>query len=167
MINKENMEILNGQFQRIFTLPVTRLTFRELQNTIATALNDDPEGTHSLTEALLTNNLPDDPILKSFFKEYCIPFRVAKQIQDHGEALSMLSTDIGTQGENFIFQVSIRKMDGGEFRFIADANTFLQIAEHIISRLSSTASTLAGKGVISELKPRLASLEKDINQLIK
>lgn len=167
MINEEKMEELNKQFQRIFTLPVTKLTYRELLNTVSTALNEDSEATQSLAEGLLKNNSPDDPIMENFFKEYCIPFRVAKQIQDYGEALTMLSTDIGAQGENLIFHVSIRKMDGGEFTFIADAGSFLQIAEHVISRLSNTTSTLVGKAAVRGLHSRLEALETSIGNLTK
>lgn len=165
MIDDEKMEVLNQQFQRIFTLPVTRLTFRELHNAISTALSDDQEATQSIVEALLTNNFPDEPKMEEFCRNYAIPFRVAKQIQDNGEVLSMLSTDIGSQGENLLFQVQIRKINGGEYTFITDAPGFLQVAEHIVSRLASTTSTLAGRGIISSLQPRLAALKKDIGKL--
>jgi Family of unknown function (DUF5414) len=164
MINEEKMEVLNQQFQRIFTLPVTRLTFRELQSAIATALNEDNEAARHLIEGLLSNQ-PNHSSMEPFFKNYSVPFRVAKQIQDNGEVLSMLTTDVGSQGENLAFQVRMRRIDGGEFTFITDASSFLQIAEHIISRLASTASTPAGKGTISHLQPRLEALGKAIKQI--
>lgn len=165
MLNEEKMEALNHQFQRIFTLPVTRLTFRELQSTISTAFDGDAAEVQSLIESLLRNNVPHHTNLEPFFQKYAIPFRVAKQIHDNGEVLSMLTTDIGAQGENLLFQVSIRRMDGGEFKFIADASGFLQIAEHIMDRLASTSSTLIGKGAINALQPRLESLEKTVKKL--
>jgi hypothetical protein len=167
MLNEEKMEVLNQQFQRIFTLPVTRLTFRELQSTISTAFDGNAAEMQSLIESLLMNNFPDDSNLEPFFQKYAVPFRVAKQIQDRGEVLSMLTTDVGTQGENLLFQVSIRRMDGGEFKFMSDAGGFLQIAEHIIDRLASTSSTLVGKGAINGLQPRLKSLEETVKKLSK
>lgn len=166
MINAEKMDVLNQQFQRIFTLPVTRLTFRELQMALSTALNNDPKTIQTVTEALLSNEFPDEPKLEGFFKEFSVPFRVAKQIQDNGEVLSMLSTDVGTQGENLLFQVRIRRIDGGEYTFITDAGGFLQVAEHIVQRLGSTTGTLAGKGTMSGLEGRLEALQKSIGQLI-
>jgi hypothetical protein len=169
MIDEEKMEQLIQQFQRIFTLPVTSLTFRELHSAISTALNGDNLAIQSFMDALLTNsfNYPDDPRMEDFFKDFSVPFKVAKQIHDNGEVLSMLSTDIGTQGESLVFQVRSRRIDGGEFKFITDANGFLQVAEHIISRLSSTKSTLTGKGAISGLRTRLEALENQIRELVQ
>lgn len=158
------MEVLNQQFQRIFTLPVTRLTFRELQSAIANALNNDNEAIIKLTESLLSNsNIPN---LEPFFEKYSIPFRVAKQIQDSGEVLSMLTTDIGTQGENLLFQNRMRRIDGSEFNFITDSAGFLQVAEHIISRFSATTSNPSGKSAINSLRNRLETLKEDIQRLL-
>lgn len=167
MIDETKMEVLNHQFQRIFTLPVTRLTFRELQSAIATALNDDNEAIKNLIDSLLTDTYPDIPNMESFFEKYSIPFRVAKQIQDNGEVLSMLTTDIGVQGENLLFQNRMRRIDGGEFTFITDSAGYLQVAEHIVSRLASTSSSLAGKGAISSLKGRLETMKDEIQKMLK
>jgi len=167
MISEEKMDVLNQQFQRIFTLPVTRLTFRELQMALSTALNNDAKSIQSVTEQLLSNEFTSDSNLEEFFKEYSVPFRVAKQIQDNGEVLSMLSTDIGTQGDNLLFQVRIRRIDGGEYTFITDAGGFLQVAEHIVQRLGSTKGTLAGRGAITNLEGRLQTLQKSIGQLLE
>lgn len=165
MINEEKMEVLNQQFQRIFTLPVTRLTFRELQTAIATALNEDHEAAKTLIESLLTDQ-PRHASMETFFKKYSVPFKVAKQIQDNGEVLSMLTTDIGSQGDNLLFQARMRRIDGGEFTFVTDSLGFLQVAEHIISRMANITSTPSGKAMISHLKPRLEALEKSIKDLI-
>lgn len=167
MISDDNMAVLEQQFQRIFTLPVTRLTFRELQSAISTALNEDTDAAQSVSNALLTDDYPDNPRMESFFKEYAVPFKVAKQIQDNGEVLSMLSTDIGSQGDVLLFQVRIRRIDGGEFTFVTDATGFIQVAEHIISRIATTKNSLAGKGTISTVKPRLEALEKTIRKVLE
>lgn len=166
MIAKEKMEVLEQQFQRIFTLPVTRTTYRELENAILTAFDGDTEKSNTFIDDLLQNKKVNQPGIAEFVKQFSIPFRVAKQVHDNGEVLSMLTTDVGIQGGNLIYSIRIRRIDGGEFSFLTDTGGFLQVAEHILSRAESVTANPTGKAVVSSLKPRLEAMKESINRLI-
>lgn len=168
MFNKEKMDILLRQFQRIFTLPLTRSTYRELQNAVLSAYEGDPEKANQFIEALLVdgeNSKVKDASEKEFIKKYCIPARVAKEVHDRGEVLSMMTSDMGVQGEKLIFSSRIRRIDGQEFYFITDTEGMMQVMEHIFSRFRDASNTAVGKGVISGQKERLESLQEMINDL--
>jgi len=167
MLSQDKMEVLENQFQRIFTLPVTRTTFRELQNVISTAFDGNNEKTISFIDSLLQNRKDSESDqIADFVKEYCIPVRVAKQVHDNGEVLSMLTTDVGMQAGNMIFSVRMRRIDGGEFSFLTDAAGFLQIAEHILSRIESVSTNQTGRAVIGSLKPRFEEMLETVSRLM-
>jgi hypothetical protein len=169
MIAKDKMEVLEQQFQRIFTLPVTRTTFRELQSAISTALDNDNNRTNSFIDDLLFNRDNSDfPGMNDFIKHYSIPLRVAKQVHENGEVLSMLTTDVGTQGNSGqpIFSISIRRVDGGEFHFLTDTGGFLQVAEHILTRAETIVNVQAGRTALGNVRERLEKMSKSIDNLI-
>jgi len=167
MLSQDKLEVLEQQFQRIFTLPVTRTTYRELQNVISTAFDGNNEKAISFIDSLLQNRKDSESDqIADFVKEYCIPVRVAKQVHDNGEVLSMLTTDVGMQQGNMIFSVRIRRIDGGEFSFLTDTGGFLQIAEHILSRVESMSTNPTGRAVIGSLKPRLEEMQDAISRLL-
>lgn len=167
MISQDKLEVLEQQFQRIFTLPVTRTTFRELQSVVSTAFDGDNEMTNAFIDDLLQNKkINETDFIADFMKEYSIPLRVAKQVHDSGEVLSMLTTDVGMQGGNMLYSVRIRRIDGGEFTFITDTGGFLQIAEHILARAESTTSNSAGKGIMNSMRSRLKGMQEILSRLL-
>jgi hypothetical protein len=164
MIERNKMEVLEQQFQRIFTLPVTRTTYRELQNAILTAFDGNSERANKFLNHLVLNEV-EYPEMEDFVKHYSIPLRVSKQVQDSGEVLSMISTDVSMQNCNMIFSAHIRRVDGGEFSFITDITGFLQIAEHILNRTESVGANPAGKAMITSLHSRLDEMKKTVERL--
>lgn len=164
MFSKEKMEILNLQFQRIFALPMSRLTYRELQNAIVTAADGDLQKVNQVIDSLFKGGA-EDLALKEFVEHYKVNFRVARQVQDSGDVLSLLTTDIGTQGEKFLFSVRIRRIDGGEFNFITDTEGMIQTAEHIVGQFEELKKSTMGKGTLADSKGRLEHLKARLERL--
>ena len=170
MFSKQKTTVLGEQFQRIFTLPLTRSTFRELQNAILIAAEGDQEKANIFLAALLEKKDPDtrvmDMRLHELIQQFSVPARVAKEVHERGEAMSMMTSDMSVQGENVIFSTRIRRIDGSDFHFVADAAGFLQVLHHYVSRFVDATRTEVGQKIVSSQKGTLIAIRDLLDKLI-
>ena len=164
------MQILGEQFQRIFTLPLTRSTFRELQNAISVAAQGDQENSDRFLRALLEGKDPDTKVMDmkvhEFIHQFSIPSRVAKEVHDRGEALSMMTSDMVMKGDSVLFSTRIRRIDGGDFHFVTDAEGFLQVLQHYIARFRDASRTEVGQKMLENQKESLKKIRDILDTMI-
>lgn len=170
MFKKEKLGTLKAQFQRIFTLPLTRTTFREISNAVLTASEGDTQKANTFIESLILNGgdaASKEPETKEFISQFSIPTRVAKEVHDRGNVLSMLTTDVGLRGDSLVFSSRLRRTDGGDFHFVADTDGILQLMDHFVIRLRDGGKEEKGKESIKKAKERISTLSKHLDELSK
>ena len=163
MLQKEKLEYLTLQFQRIFTLSVTRTSFRELHNAVLDAMEGNEQEAKDFLESLINpdkvNEKTEDLLFRDFLKTYSVPVRVAKEVHERGEVLSMLATDMGIRGDNLLFSTRIRRIDGKEFHFMSDPEGVLHVLEHFLARLNDAGHSDKGKEILEAYMPRLEKIK--------
>lgn len=170
MIDKQKLDLLDHQFQRIFIIPVTKSSFRELQNAVMAAMEGNIEKTNNFLQALVTGDASGAKIhdagLREFIKKFSFPTRIAKEVHDRGEVLGMITSDMGIQGDNVIFSCRLRRIDGAEFHYITEMEGLLHVVEHYVARFEAGAQTDKGRPIAAKYKQRLAKLQQMLAKLV-
>lgn len=135
MLNKEQTTLIDQSLTRIFALPITRSTYREIQNAILRSLDGSREKTQFLLEMLFKGNVVDDPVLKEIVEHYSVKTRLARDVMERGDFISLLTSDITKANDKALLINRIRRVDGDEFQFLTDSDNTLNILEHFIGRL--------------------------------
>lgn len=135
MLNKEQTTLIDQSLTRIFALPITRSTYREIQNAILRSLDGSREKTQFLLEMLFKGNVVDDPVLKEIVDHYSVKTRLARDVMERGDFISLLTSDITKANDKALLINRIRRVDGDEFQFLTDSDNTLNILEHFIGRL--------------------------------
>ncbi len=164
MLDDAKISNLSTIFKRIFSMPITRLTFREIQSAILTAAEGDKEQSKIFLENLLSGtqeahgaeNSSRSPAFNQLIKDYGVSIWVAKDIFEKADFINFISSDIHNQPNRIYFTHALRKVDGKEFEFLTDTASTIQLMQHFTNRvfeLSKTENRL------------LASYRKELNQL--
>lgn len=170
MMDAKKIKQMDLAFQRILILPMTRSTFRQMQNVIFQTVEGSREEANTLLEALLSNqnkgaHAPDSP-LQEFLDRYSLPITVAREVAERGEFVSLVTSDIISHPQMPIFGNRIRRIDGKEFDFITDAESCLQLLQHFSIRLLEMDKAEKSRKVLKDLKSDLATLKKRVDDLI-
>lgn len=174
MWNDKKIDELDKSFRRILTMPMSKSTFRQLQNAIFAASDKNLDEANALIEALLTGNLKKDILknvskneLDQFFENYAIALSVARDVAEKGEFVSLITSDIIPHPSLAILSSRIRLVDGEEFQFLTDPESTMQFARHFLSRLQEFAQIEAGKNVLSHHKDELRALRNALDEMVK
>src|SRR5688500_15305365 len=125
MIDDQNIRNLSQVFKRIFSMPISRLTFRELQSAVLTAAGGDKEQARLFLESILSGSQPGaaptnvahTPALDQLIQEHGVSVWVAKDVFEKADFINFISSDIHTQPNRAFFSHALRKVDGEEFTF--------------------------------------------------
>lgn len=169
MFDSKKIQQLDVAFQRILTLPVSRSTFRQMQNAIFQCLEGDKDKATGLMDLLLgiKKEFPtDDQPFKAFVERYAIQMGVAREVAERGEFVSLVTSDIISHPHMPIFGNRIRRVDGHEFEFISDPESALQLLNHFAVRLKEMEKVEKARHVLKGLKKDLLSLKENIEDLI-
>ncbi len=171
MLDAKKIKQMDIAFKRILILPMTRSTFRQMQNVVFQTVEGNREEASTLLDALLTNNnkkgqTPDTP-LQEFLDTYAIPVSVAREVAERGEFVSLVTSDIINHPQMPIFGNRIRRIDGKEFDFITDAESCLQLLQHFSIRLQEMDKAEKSRQVLKGLKSELLSLKNRVNELLE
>jgi hypothetical protein len=170
MIDAKKIKQMDLAFQRILILPMTRSTFRQMQNVIYQMVEGNRDEANTLLEALITNanakKGPDTP-LQDFIDRYSVPVGVAREVAERGEFVSLVTSDIINHPQMPIFGNRIRRVDGKEFDFISDAESCLQLLQHFSIRLHEMDKAEKSRKVLKGLNSELTTLKNRIEELIK
>jgi hypothetical protein len=173
MLEESNITDLKAALKRIFALPITRSTLREIQNTILISCLKEKESSRELFESLITGELKDPSSickkkesLKKLIDEFTVPVRVAKDVFERGEFLSLASSDFITQKDRIAFLNRIRRVDGEEMQFLADTKGMINLLLHFLERLQELKKTEMGEEILNNAKQDLDAGKKLIENLL-
>ncbi|MFQ5729162.1 MAG: CT_584 family protein [Waddliaceae bacterium] len=173
MIDENHLSQLNSTLKRIFAMPISRSTFREIQNAILTFCPNEKEDSSALFESLVTGELKPagslckkkDP-LKKLIDEFTVSVRVAKDVFERGEFISLASSDIITQKDRIAFLNRIRRVDGEEIHFLTDTKGTINLLLHFLGRLQELEKTDAGKEILKNSKQDFTAAKEILEHLI-
>ena len=173
MLQVEEIEKFSQTLHRIFSLKVSRSTFREVQNGAVSSSGGNKETAKTLFEYLMKGvpaqgDLSNETyeVLQTLVKEYSIPVRLAKDVNEKGEFINLITSDTLRQGELFAFLNRIRRVDGDEFQFITDLDATLHLLLHFGSRLQELKGAEGGSELLTNKKEALTVIRNQIDALI-
>jgi hypothetical protein len=166
MLKEETFKTAKNHLKRIFSLKVSRSTFREVQNAILQTSNGNEEEANALFETLL-NGVPSKKTpdaakasAEELVKEFSIPVRLSKEINERGDFISMIASDTLTKGDQFALVHLVKKIDGEEFRFMTDFESTMQLLNHVMARVEEMSKLAAAKPLFKEKREKLESIKK-------
>lgn len=176
-VSEEQLEQLNRAFRRIFALPISGMTIRELQNAINLSMPSDGEATKALYESLLTGELKENlkkganaTDLANLVDDFAFQFRIAREVAESGEFMNIFSCDFAQQGNNIYFVNRMRRIDGQEYHFLSAPETNVRLAHMFINRLTDLKKAIDKKSGSAPLTPHikeeLTTLKNDIEALL-
>lgn len=171
MFDEKQMKMLEQTFKRIFAMPITRSTFRELQNTVAIIFEGDKDSFGKVIESLLIGrvrggeNEDDDSRFRTFVEEYTIQTRTAKDIIERGEYISVITSNVVSQANKPIFIHRMRRIDGEEFQFITDIDNILNILNYLVDRVQDLDKNEVTKKILTKHKKEFQSLQTKVEKL--
>lgn len=173
MFTDTQVKDLGNAFKRIFAMPITRSTYRELQNAVMTVTNGDTQSSNNLFQGLLTGSAPDDLTKKGpkkeileFIDEFGIFTQTARNVFEKGEFINLVSTDILNRQNLLVFLTRIRRVDGEELQFITDPEGAINYMNHLVTRLGELNRNPQTKHILSNYTDQLTTLQNNIGTLI-
>ncbi|MEM1282135.1 MAG: CT_584 family protein [Chlamydiota bacterium] len=172
MIEEQTLQQLEVIMKRIFTLPVTRTTFREIQSAFMGIAQGDKELFTDMVESLLAGQVK--PTLKDkidvdgyqeIIDEYCIQTRVSKEVHDRGQFISFITSDVLNQSNGIVLSNCLKTMEGEELRFATDIESSMQLIAHFIGRLHEAKNVEGSEKDFGRLEGTLENLRKGLDQL--
>lgn len=174
MLDKQAIELVGRGLKRIFSMKVSRSTYREVQNVVVAATQGNNEDSESLFKSLVTAEIPTGLVkgdaqkkLKALAEDYSIPIRLAKDVLERGEFVNLLTSDTLNSDNKILFLNRVRRIDGDEFQFITDPASTAHLLQHFVGRMHELAANDGGKESLSQLKQELSQVKAGIEQLIE
>lgn len=172
-ISEAQIEQLNRSFKRVFALPISKLTIRELQNALNQALPNSLETTKAIYESLLSGELAgslkggsNGSDLTTLIEDFAPHFKIAREVAEMGEFMNSFSCDFLQQGQNVYFVNRMRRIDGVEYHFLSAPETNVRLAHMFINRLSDLKKAVGNKPLDPRLIEELTNLKTDLETLI-
>lgn len=173
MLNENTVSRIKASLQRIFSMKITRSTFREVQNAIISSSGDDKEDVNDVFESFLSGK-PKDKLakgksldtLKSIIDEFSIPIRLSKEVHERGEFVNIITSDTLTQGDRIAFLNRVRRIDGEEFHFVTDPESTIHLLNHFVGRLQELDKSDQTKETLSKHKEDLERLRQRLAEVI-
>ncbi len=172
MIDDSRLAILKTTFQRILAMPISRATFRDLQNAILAGTSSNSESATQFLNALLlgdlkaTGNKPS-PAIKEFFEEFSVKTRVAKDVSERGEYLSAITSDTMYHPVTPVFLSRMRRIDGNDFQFLADPQGVLSLITHFLGRLNDLEQNDSTYDIANKFKNEIKEVKTSLDKLLK
>ncbi len=167
-MDTKTIDQLETALKRIFAMPMTKSTFRQLQHAIVTITNGDRELSNSVLEAIVTGQLKNgNADLNKGFKKLSENFAwnvvVSKEIFERGEFLSLLTSDIiAVSKDNILLNNIIRRIDGEEFQLITDVGGSFNIVQHFISRLEEVMNKTDNKELQDQIREVFVKIHEQL-----
>lgn len=171
MIEENEIRAILISFKRIFAMPITKSTFRQVQNILSGNIKDETER-NNLFQSLLSASFKQGPnekekgkMITALLEEFSVPVRVAKEVEERGELLLFITSDIVRQSDHPFVINRVRRVDGDEFTFLTDQETTIHLIEHYIKRLNEFER--GDPQFTEKYKERLGSLKAMLDKLVK
>lgn len=174
MLDKKSIIDLNNSFQRIFSLNITRSTYREIQNALKNHVKGEPPYADKVLLSLLKGKIEPkviDKNLKGNFDEliqkYSPLIQIAKDVYEKGEFVNFITSDTLNRGGSITFFNRIRRIDGAEFDFATDSSTTTQLLNHFFRKVQEIPAIEGTSQYTKNLIENLSQLQKDIESFLK
>lgn len=171
-LDDRTLILFEGNLKRIFAMKITPSTFRELQNVILSCSNQDKNMANFLFETLMTGQIKESvgnekqrELLEEIIKDFTIPARLAKEVHERGEFVSIITSDLAVQNDQTAFLHRIRRIDGEEFIFFADSQNTIHLLQHFVGRLYELEKHPKGKDQLAKYKNELSLIADKIKHL--
>lgn len=165
MDDKKLANVKKG-LKRVFSMPITRSTFRELQNALIATTEGDRDMANTVLESLMVGESKSGGGLRNIIDEFSVQAQLSRDVFEKGEFINMITSDILTQPGNVVFSNRIRRVDGEEFHFITDIESTVQLLVHFIGRLQELEKTEPTKEILNNAKAQLATVKARFDQLV-
>jgi hypothetical protein len=169
MLEDQDLRQLTLNLKRIFSFPLTKLTFKEIQRSIFTTVREDKDKANQVLESLLNGipsqaNQPDSPF-NQFIEEYTLPTRLARDVLEKGEFISFLSSDL-VNPPHPLFINQLRRMDGEEFQFLTEPEGIIHLLKHFLGRIEELHRLDKSKTFIKAHSPELRLIKDKLDKLL-
>lgn len=172
MFDKEQLTNFRAILKGIFALKVGRSTFREVQNAAMQAFGGNEQLARDVFECLMTGKIKTNIVnedtkrpLQSVIDDFGVPLRLAREVAERGEFISVISSDALPQNETTFFLNRLRRIDGEEFHFLTDVQSTTHLLGHLIERMGEVAKTKEGRDAISKEEKTLRHLAERLQFL--
>lgn len=171
MIDDVQIKQIRRELSRIFALPITRSTLREVQNTLIVI---SPQDSNTLFQAFLTGELENahkvtkhkDKLLE-VIDDFSVSVRVARDVYERGEFINLASSDIIAQSNRVAFLNRIRRVDGEEMHFFTDTRGTVNLLNHLLERLHELQKNEIGKESLKSSKEELKNAREQLSKLLE
>lgn len=158
--------------KRVFSMPISRSTFREMQNALMATVEGDRDLANVILDSLMVGEPRDkndhqQQFLKKLIEDFSVPAQLSREIFEKGEFINMITSDILTQPNNVVFSNRLRRVDGEEFHFVSDLDSTIQLIHHFLGRLQELDKNESTKPVLANAKNQLTGLKAAFNEIIK
>lgn len=170
MVTEEQVQQLQLLFKRVFALPISKMTLREVQNAVATAFPSHGEISKALFESLMTGESSKElgtDKFKKLIEEYSAQVRFAKEVYEFGEFMNIFSCEFLQQGNKVFFVNRMRRIDGEEYQFLSAPDTNIRLAHMFINRLRDLKRQAGNVTLDDHLVGELQGIKTDIDDLLK
>lgn len=165
---------LNLQLQRIFCLPITRSTYRDLYNVSLVLAKGDQQKAGQILEVLFTGTVKPDrvatnaePKVRQMIERFTISCRMSKEVFEKGDFIGNVTSEMLTQEDKAVAINRIRKIDGEELQFATDAKGTLYLVHHFLTRLEEFSQIEGAKKDIESFSKEIADLQNRLSALQK
>lgn len=172
MIDQQKLQQLGIMLKRIFALPVTRITFREIQSAYMAFFQADKDFLTDALDSLLVgqvkpslNDKLDSDEYQKIIQEFCIQTRVAKEVHDKGPFISFISSDVLNQPAGVVLSNCVKTIEGEELRFATDIESSVQLITHFVGRLIEAKKVESSQADFVRLQAHLENVRSALAQL--
>jgi len=169
MIEEVQINQVRRELSRIFALPITRSTLREVQNALVAIC---PQDSNLLFQTLISGETErlkeltnEDSRLKEIIEDFTVSIRVARDVYERGEFINLASSDIIAQPNRVAFLNRIRRVDGEEIHFFTDTRGTINLLNHLLERLQELKKNDIGRESLKNSKDELTAVKQRIDQL--
>jgi hypothetical protein len=174
MLENKMIELLHKGLQRVFALPITRSTFRELQTVIITSVNQNTDLASDVFEAFFTGKVKKELVegekglkkVSILIQQYGILARLSKEVYERGEFVNIITSDTLNQDDKTVFLNRVRRIDGQEFQFITDPESTIHLLHHFANRLQEMRQSDNSANALENYSKELASLREKIEEAV-
>lgn len=168
MLNETNLNNIRNALKRIFALPITKLTFLQIQNMLRQTIQDKDEHAEFMQSLLsgsfveFSGEVGKNESMRALLDEFCIPSRIAKEVEERGEILQFITSEtIDKSGTSYIYH-RMRRIDGEEFIFFTDSEATVLLLEHFSQRLKGFKEMGFQEKYGERLKKLSESIERSV-----
>ncbi len=169
MLDSKMIKLLSNGLQRVFAMPITRSSFREIQTVVITSVNNQKQLATELFECFFTGKIKPDVAkdqvleqLKELLNQHAILVRLAKEVYERGEFVNIITSDTLSHEEKTVFLNRIRRIDGVEFQFITDPESTIHLLHHFTNRLQEMHKSESARENLEKYRTELGALKEKI-----